>query len=1174
MLEVKNLTKVYSGKGGVSVRALDDVSVVFPETGMVFLLGKSGSGKSTLLNVAGGLDKPDGGEVIVKGKSSRDFSGSDFDSYRNTFIGFVFQEYNILNEFTIEQNIALALQLQSKPNDKKAVAALLEQVDLAGYAKRKPNTLSGGQKQRVAIARALIKEPEIIMADEPTGALDSATGKQVLDTLKKLSEKKLVIVVSHDREFAELYGDRIIELKDGKIISDVSKVYSSPSDLDGKRLEYKDAGGEDRSDAMNVAMLSDNTIAIRDAESLTDAEVRRIGEMLRAQKGEVIITADQKDLPGVKRACKINDNGNKESFRDTGPVEAQEYDGKKTKFIKSHLPLGHAIKMGASGLKSKPFRLIFTILLAVAAFILFGVASTFMLYDPNYSVSEAMRDTAYPAATIGKEYMMTIKTYRVDDAGNREFDYDYENEITTRFGASEVASRSKDGLDFAGVFNFTDYSYDNHETADLTLRDEDSYNTPTIPTGAQDYYFGETMRAAGFSDCGAEYMERNGFTLLAGTYPTSAEEVALPAHLAEPFLLQESGDLKAYSTLIDKKIKFSFNSINNVFFTVKGIYNVGAIPDKYTALKGVTSSGVAERINDKDKKTRKESFVDYLRNSFNLVVFVTPDFYEKYKDRIQNGGGYYMYVQSETYRKITFQEYEMSGDIGDPYQQVYTEKTLKLFGNNVFTFYDNHDQAVTFSESVSGIYLSKDSYDSFMTSKRNNAKQPLRQAIDTYFNPLYTRYVPEAMAEYNEMQADFYNKYGGDEEYDARLTIAKKYFPTYMYRNYLYRAAQNLVASENEAYKTGSFYEAYQIIYEYLDNWKEDATIPSAETWSALESVVNQESESFRYGCLLEILSNYPLYYDDIFEDTWSVIDGLKYGNYSAGQLAEAKNAINAYLTEKGLGAFDSAKPFALSDNLFDIEIPEIDPSELVYYYLDKNSQGGSLAVLGYFVSQSGSSNAAYFLTSSFMNAHASYEPYSGEYQVQVAESSYTVPADAKYNYLVTLTDNSKTQIASILSAEEGTKISVMSSVYQELQNFLGMIEELEEIFLYVGLGVGVLAAFFLLNFISVSIAAKKKDIGILRAVGARGSDVFKIFYAEAFIIAFICFVLASIGSYILCFFLNETMAEVVSMKLLNFGLVNIGLVFGISIAVSVIATFFPVFFAARKSPVEAIRAL
>ena len=223
MLEIKNLTKIYKSKGGVEVKALDDVSLKFPENGMVFLLGKSGSGKSTLLNVCGGLDNPTTGEIVVKERSSINFKQKDFDSYRNTFVGFIFQEYNILNEFTVEENIALALELQGKSKDKEAIEELLEKVDLKGFGNRKPNTLSGGQKQRIAIARALIKSPEIIMADEPTGALDSVTGKQVFDTLKKLSKDTLVMVVSHDREFAETYADRIIELKDGKIISDVSK---------------------------------------------------------------------------------------------------------------------------------------------------------------------------------------------------------------------------------------------------------------------------------------------------------------------------------------------------------------------------------------------------------------------------------------------------------------------------------------------------------------------------------------------------------------------------------------------------------------------------------------------------------------------------------------------------------------------------------------------------------------------------------------------------------------------------------------------------------------------------------------------------------------------------------------------------------------------------------------
>ncbi len=220
MLEVKHLRKKYRTKNGVITNALDDVSLTFSETGMVFILGKSGSGKSTLLNVCGGLDKPDSGEIVIKGKSSKDFTAQDFDSYRNTYVGFVFQEYNVLNEFSVEENIAIALELQNKKRDKAVIDKILADVDMRDFSMRKPNTLSGGQKQRVAIARALVKSPEIIMADEPTGALDSGTGKQVFDTLKNLSKEKLVLVVSHDRDFAEQYADRIIELKDGKVISD------------------------------------------------------------------------------------------------------------------------------------------------------------------------------------------------------------------------------------------------------------------------------------------------------------------------------------------------------------------------------------------------------------------------------------------------------------------------------------------------------------------------------------------------------------------------------------------------------------------------------------------------------------------------------------------------------------------------------------------------------------------------------------------------------------------------------------------------------------------------------------------------------------------------------------------------------------------------------------------
>lgn len=299
MLQVKNLTKIYKPKKGAQVRALDGINLTFPEKGMVFLLGKSGSGKSTLLNVCGGLDNPTDGEVIVKGKSSKDFAQSDFDSYRNTFVGFIFQEYNILNEFSVEDNIALALELQGKAKDKAAIAALLEQVDLSGFAKRKPGTLSGGQKQRIAIARALIKNPEIIMADEPTGALDSNTGKQVFDTLKKLSKNKLVIIVSHDRDFAEEYGDRIIELKDGKVISDVSKAKEQQVAL-----------------SANINTVGE-VLCIKNGADLTDNDFAKIKDFLKGSKKDIVIATDEKDVDNFKKVSKISDDGSKEVFKET-----------------------------------------------------------------------------------------------------------------------------------------------------------------------------------------------------------------------------------------------------------------------------------------------------------------------------------------------------------------------------------------------------------------------------------------------------------------------------------------------------------------------------------------------------------------------------------------------------------------------------------------------------------------------------------------------------------------------------------------------------------------------------------------------------------------------------------------------------------------------------------------
>ena len=222
MLETKNLKKVYKTKKGVAVEALKGVSIKFAEKGMVFLLGRSGSGKSTLLNLLGGLDKYDNGEIIIKGVSSKDFKQNHFDSYRNTYVGFIFQEYNILEEFSVGANIALAIELQGRKATDKEINDILEKVDLVGFGDRKPNELSGGQKQRVASARAMITNPSLILADEPTGALDSKAARMLLDSMETMNVElnATILMVTHDA-FTASYCKRILFIKDGKIFNEL-----------------------------------------------------------------------------------------------------------------------------------------------------------------------------------------------------------------------------------------------------------------------------------------------------------------------------------------------------------------------------------------------------------------------------------------------------------------------------------------------------------------------------------------------------------------------------------------------------------------------------------------------------------------------------------------------------------------------------------------------------------------------------------------------------------------------------------------------------------------------------------------------------------------------------------------------------------------------------------------
>ena len=225
MLELKKICKSYI-TGNFKQHALKDFSLKFRKNEFVAILGPSGSGKTTLLNIIGGLDRYDSGDLIINGKSTKKFNDTTWDAYRNNSVGFIFQSYNLIPHITILENVEMSLTLSGVSNAEKREKALsvLEKVGLQDHINKKPNQLSGGQMQRVAIARALVNDPDLILADEPTGALDTKTSIQIMELIKEISKNKLVIMVTHNKELAESYATRIVELRDGELVNDTNPI--------------------------------------------------------------------------------------------------------------------------------------------------------------------------------------------------------------------------------------------------------------------------------------------------------------------------------------------------------------------------------------------------------------------------------------------------------------------------------------------------------------------------------------------------------------------------------------------------------------------------------------------------------------------------------------------------------------------------------------------------------------------------------------------------------------------------------------------------------------------------------------------------------------------------------------------------------------------------------------
>lgn len=368
MIKIEHLNKIYKSRKRKKCHALKDVNVTLPDSGLVFVLGKSGSGKSTLLNLIGGLDSISSGSIEVDGNDLAKFKEKDFCNYRNSHIGFIFQDYHLIDELTVFENIKLSLDLENS-REIDRIGEALRHVDLAGYEDRYPTELSGGEQQRVAIARAIVKQPKIILADEPTGNLDTNTAKAIVELLRELSKECLILIVSHNIQDANTYADRIIELRSGEVISDRSRnpEFLDSVTLQGDELIYPEGLALNAQDVSLINCHKDASLVIKTDKFLPTAETKK--------------------------------------------------EGRRISIRKQNLSLGRELHLSGKFLKNKAFAISFSAFMVAVIMVILTLAQTMINFDAGAIVSEEMAkknsDSVYITKLLSDEQKASLGTVNV-----------------------------------------------------------------------------------------------------------------------------------------------------------------------------------------------------------------------------------------------------------------------------------------------------------------------------------------------------------------------------------------------------------------------------------------------------------------------------------------------------------------------------------------------------------------------------------------------------------------------------------------------------------------------------------------------------------------------------------------------------------------------------------------
>ena len=1165
MIEAKNLRKIYKTKKGVVVKALDGVSVKLPDTGMVFILGKSGSGKSTLLNVLGGLDSFDSGEIIIKGTSAKDFKQSHYDSYRNTYIGFIFQEYNILEELTVGANIALAIELQGRRATDEEVNSILAEVDLDGYGQRKPNELSGGQKQRVAIARALVKKPEIIMADEPTGALDSATGKQVFDTLKKLSRDKLVLIVSHDREFSEQYADRIIELKDGVIISDVEKDSCE---------DFEDAIFDD-----SIVYL-ENEIQVKPGYTITEEDRIAINEYLQAL--------------GSGAAIKLGSGKRRVSSKDFKPTDEDKIVSDKLgnfKLIKSKLSLKNAFKLGSSALKYKKIRLVITIFLSLISFTLFGLADTIAAYDNVRTATNSIFDTGVGYAS----YVKSVK--------HTSGDYSYWDDYSNFLDLNDVnVIREKTGDNVVGVFKKgADFSFGHH----LGPAKPEGFDPNTL--------FSESF--SGLTVIDDKVISENAFELLGSSRLPEAgkNEILITKYIYEHFktvgYIGQSNEgryekkIENYDDLIGESLNLdvAYNDTNN--FKIVGIVDTHF---DYSRYEEVASDDAEHTLNFIEIISLMNELEGVKNYSFASVGFVHSSFMEHLIDELhgkpENTSGYgnfQIYVVKDDSINEEWELWENEAEkVINSYWFEYLNK-LEYVKNDVTWVTDSPLEALSDNQIIVSRFLL---YELISTSNRQpevfyntellvgfektmwekwksgewNVNNPTLFSITN--NPAFYaawKYAtdPENFETVKARSIERMQEYGYT-EVDMEWVLSNN---ARLYDFFVGNFTVDIPDSYVKAY-VDQLISTYGLSDMMMSEALKDILITSVEYDGEVHFSFDRDMLNFDFQ-----LSHY--------------LDSIILENYVFANFADAENYFEYRNSLVSDGREYSRDFYTITDMYRNYILQGGKTGESYVSVATESYEQFAAKELAKVYNALPNENKLLIISTSFttgktdlvknieivgvLNEEGPKRTNTVIVSENLMSNMFGANLGGIYSYAVGTMPESKSEIHDIVKFtdkyvdDSGTvRYRLKNNVTDQLSLVDGILDVLGKVFFYVGLGFALFASLMLANFISTSVAHKKQEIGILRAIGSRSNDVFRIFFAEAFIIAMINYALSVIATLTVTIFINAALRDEAGLLItfLDFGIRQVGLLLIVSLAVAVIATFLPVKKIASMKPIDAIK--